>query len=624
MEAKSVREKREYTKKQEKISWQTYLPLAFAAICLGILFIPGLPVAANYAITIAAVLAAGGESMLGALRALAKGKLSEGLLMLVAAIACVALREWREGAAIAIFFAVGEAFEGFAQQRSRKSISALASIRPETAAVRNADGTITETPVENVPVGTILVLRPFERVPLDGVIENGKTTMETAALTGEAIPREVGDGEEVLSGFLNGNAAVTIRTTKTAPNSAAQRMLQLVEDASRSKGESERFLQRFARYYLPIAMLIGALVAIVPSLITGDWRLWITRGLLVLVSSCPCAIVLSVPLSFFSAIGGAAKRNVLVKGSHAVELLCRAEIAVFDKTGTITTGDFSVKKLLPSGGFSEADLLQYASAAELHSDHPLARAIAQHGVAQLDKSAVSGSQEYPGGGTSAVFQSKRILCGSARFLREQGIDVTPNPTAQVYVAADGIFVGAIALESELHPDAAKTIESMRRAGFRRFVMLTGDMREPALQVAKQCGIGEVYAQLLPEEKSEHVKRLKADGTVVYVGDGINDAPALAMADIGAAMGFGAQSANEAADIVLVERSIAPLQAAHTLFCKAMRIVRFNVGFAVLAKIAVIVVGFFTAQPPIWMAVFADVGVMVLTVLNASRLLAKKG
>ncbi|MDR2753704.1 MAG: cadmium-translocating P-type ATPase [Oscillospiraceae bacterium] len=563
-------------------------------------------------------LLAGYEIFWKAIKGLAKLKINEGVMMLVATVACLVLRDFREAVAIAVFFALGEQLEGIAAARSRRSIEALSALRPDKAHLLRQGREYDTVPAEDVPVGSEILVLPHERVPLDGVVVSGLSAVDTAAMTGESVPRETTAGDELLGGFVNGSGSLVVRTTAVAGDSAAERLLELVERAAAQKGSSERFLARFARIYTPVVMLLGVVVAIVPSIITGDWATWVRRGLLLLVSCCPCAVVLSVPLSFFAGMGAAARQGVLVKGSRFVEDLTKARVAVFDKTGTLTTNDFEVTELLPSAGVAPTVLLQTAVLAEQYSAHPLAKAIAgaaQHGAAQAAE-----VREYPGGGVRATLEEgTTILCGSKRFLEENGTACGDLPAAQVYVARDGQALGCIRLASRLHPDAPGAVAQLRKLGIAKCALLTGDEAQAARRAAEACGVEEVFAGLLPAQKLEHLKRLRQTGTTVYVGDGINDAPVLALADVGVAMGSGAQLAAESADLVLMGNSLLPLVKAMVLFRKTVRVVRANVGFALAFKAAVVAAGLVVPGTPVWLAIFADVGVMVLTVLNAARL-----
>ena len=604
----------------EHSNWLPWLPLGLSAICLILMFFIPEEGIAGLALGLAACLLAGWKVFWNALKAMFKLKFNEGIMMLVAAAACFVLKDYREAAAIALFFSLGEQLEGLASSRSRRAIESLSALRPDKAH-RSAGGQITGTvPAEEIAVGEEITVLPFERVPLDGLVLAGNSSVDTSSLTGESAAREAGPGDALLSGFFNGGGSLTLRATAIAKDSAASRLLALAEHAARQKSGGERFLLRFAKIYTPVVMALGALLALVPSLFTGDWAAWVPRGLLFLVSACPCAVVLSVPLGFFAAIGGAAKRGVLVKGGRYVERLAKAEIAVFDKTGTLTTADFQITEIFPCEGVSQEQLLSAAALAEQGSAHPFAKAILG-ALPKVDAhdARLENVEELPGGGVIARAGEREILCGSRRMLEARGIDLSGLPAAQVYVAENGRALGAICCESAVHNEAPQAIEALRSLGVRKCAMLTGDAESAARHAGEQCGLDEVHAALLPEDKLARLTALKKDGTVFYVGDGVNDAPVLALADAGVAMGFGAQAACEAADAVVMGNSLLPLARARALFQRALRTTRANVAFALAVKALVIAVGLLLPETPVWLAVFADVGVMVITVANAGRL-----
>ena len=597
--------------------WLPWFPLGLAAAGLIAMFFlseAGLP---GLSLGIAACLLAGWKVFWSALKALFKFKFNEGIMMLVAVAACFALGDYREAVAIALFFALGQQLEGLASARSRRAIEALSALRPDEAH-RSVSGQITETvPAEAVKIGEEVTVLPFERVPLDGLVLAGSSSVDTSSLTGESVAREAGPGDALLSGFVNGGGSLTMRATALAKDSAASRLLALAEHAARQKSGGERFLLRFAKIYTPVVMALGLLLAVVPSLFSGDWAAWVPRGLLFLVSACPCAVVLSVPLGFFAAIGGAAKRGVLVKGGRYVEILAKAEIAVFDKTGTLTTSDFRITDIFPCEGVTQEALLRVAAIAEQGSAHPFAKAI----LAATAKPDITPEhiEEFPGGGVRVTVDGREILCGSRRMLESRGIDLGSLTAAQVYVAENGRALGAICCESAVHAEAPQAVEMLRGTGVHRCVMLTGDAGLAARHAAEQCALDEVHAALLPENKLACLEGLKRDGTVFYVGDGVNDAPVLALADAGVAMGFGAQAACEAADAVVMGNSLLPLARARALFQKTLRVTKSNVAFALAVKALVIAVGLLLPVTPVWLAVFADVGVLVITVANAGRL-----
>jgi len=588
-----------------------------AGLCLAVLFFlpeDGLP---GLALGLAACLLAGWKVLRNALRALFKLKFNEGVMMLVAVAACFALGDAREAAAIALFFALGQQLEGLASLRSRRAVEALSALRPDEAH-RSVNGQVIGTvPAEEIAIGEEIVVLPFERVPLDGVVLAGNSGVDTSSMTGESVARETGPGDALLSGFVNGGGSLTMRATALARDSAASRLLDLARHAARQKSGGERFLLRFAKIYTPAAMGLGALIAIVPSLVTGDWAAWVPKGLLFLVSACPCAIVLSVPLGFFAAIGGAARRGVLVKGGRYVEILAKAEIAVFDKTGTLTTSNFEITEIFTCEGITQDELLGTAALAEQGSAHPFAKAI----LAATQKPAIAPErmEEFPGGGVIVQAGGREILCGSRRLLASHGVDLGDLPAAQVYVAENGRALGAICCESAVHREAPQAVAMLRDLGIKKCAMLTGDAELAARHVSEQCNLDETYAALLPEDKLARLQELMRGGALFYVGDGVNDAPVLALAHAGVAMGFGAQAACEAADAVVMGNSLLPLARARALFQKTLRVTKANVAFALAIKALVIAVGLLLPVTPVWLAVFADVGVLVITVANAGRL-----
>ena len=597
--------------------WLPWLPLGLAAVCLIVMFF--LPEAGppGLVLGLAACLLAGWKVFLNAVKALFRLKFNEGIMMLVAAAACFVLEDYREAAAIALLFAMGQQLEGLASARSRRAIEALSALRPDEAH-RSVNGQITETvPAEAIEIGEEITVLPFERVPLDGLVLSGSSSVDTSSLTGESAARETCPGDALLSGFVNGGGGLTMRATALSKDSAASRLLELAQNAARQKSGGERFLLRFAKIYTPVVMALGALLALVPSLITGGWAAWVPRGLLFLVSACPCAVVLSVPLGFFAAIGGAARRGVLVKGGRYVEVLAKAETAVFDKTGTLTTSDFKITESFPCDGVTEEALLAAAALAEQASAHPFARAIM--GAAPEPDITPEHIEELPGGGVIAAMNARKILCGSRRMLEARGVDLGDLPAAQIYVAENGRALGAIRCESAVHDEAPRAIARLRELGVKKCAMLTGDAELAAKHAAGQCGLDEVHAALLPEDKLARLRELGRGGAVFYVGDGVNDAPVLALADAGVAMGFGAQAACEAADAVVMGNSLIPLVRARALFRKTLRLTKANVAFALVIKALVIAVGLLLPVTPVWLAVFADVGVMVITVANAGRL-----
>lgn len=601
---------------------KSFALIAVGAVLLALSFLPTLPDYFNAFILISAVFISGYEVFLRSIRALFKLKFDEGLMVVIAVIACFVLGEFREAAAVTIFFSLGQAFEGFAADKSRKSIAALASIRPDVANIYNDKGELVQIYAKAVELGTEIVILPHERVPINGKVVKGRSQVDTSALTGESLPLEILEGDEVLSGSVNGSSTLILETTAAFEDSAASRILKMVEDAAGRKGRSERIIRSFAKIYTPTVIIIGFSIAIIPSLITGDWVKWIRRGLIFLVASCPCALVLSVPLSFFASIGAAAKQGILVKGGIFIEAFDKAKIAVFDKTGTLTTGDFSVEKIQALNGFSQEEVLKYAGVAEHFSSHPIGRSI-KAVAPDVKRADIENFEEFAGGGTRVTYQGRDILCGGKRLMEEHGIDYIHAENAPVYVAVNGTLTGSIQLSSLLRKNAADSIQKLKKLGFEKTVMLTGDKQKAAIEVADKLSLDEIHTELLPEDKLRIMEDLKKEGKgIIYVGDGINDAPVLAFADVGIAMGLGAEAASEAADMVLAQSNLGALVTAKKLFRRTIKTVRVNIVFSLLVKFAVLFISTFGLVPsmPIYIAVFADVGVMILTVLNAGRLL----
>lgn len=572
----------------------------------------------NIAFVAAAVLA-GYPVLIDGVRALLKLRLDEHLLVSIAVIAACIIGEFPEAAAVTVFFQVGEMFEEFAVNRSKKSIAALTEIRPDTANVLE-NGTLVKKRAEEIALGTVITVLPFERVPLDGTVRSGQSSLDASAITGESIPIDAAAGTRALSGMINGSGTLELEVTNSYGDSAASRIIDMVENAASRKASAERTVSKFARIYTPVIVATAILLAVIPSLMTGDWSEWIHRSLIFLVASCPCALVLSVPLSFFAGIGAASKKGILVKGGEFIEKLAKADTVVFDKTGTLTTGALSVSGVTPAPGHTEEEVLQYAAGCEYYSNHPIAKAIvAAYGA--TDESTVAGFQETPGHGTTARVLGKEVLCGGQNMMRRRGIDLSALPEAQVYVCVDGTLTGAIQVSGTVRDDAAQAVRDLKQLGVQHVVMLTGDNEAAAAQTARECGITEYRAGLLPGDKVTALEELNqgSSGTV-FVGDGINDAPVLATADVGVAMGLGTDAAIEAGDIVLTNNRPSRLAEAIRLFRRTMGIVKFNIAFALIVKAAVLLLGAL-GLASMWAAVFADVGVSVLAVLNASRILA---
>ena len=548
----------------------------------------------------------------------------ENFLMAVATIGAFALGEYAEAVAVMLFYQVGELFQGYAVGRSRRSIAALMDIRPDYANVERGDG-LEQVDPEQVGVGDVIVVKPGERVPLDGTVLEGVSTLDTSALTGESLPRDVACGDEIISGCVNLSGALRVRVTHPFGETTVARILDLVENASSRKARAENFITKFARYYTPAVVGGAAALFVLPSLAFGNWTEWFRRALTFLVISCPCALVISVPLSFFGGIGGASRRGILVKGSNYLEALAEAGIVVFDKTGTLTRGSFDVTAVHPSE-VSPEDLLEIAALAELLSDHPISRSLKAACRRGLDRGRVRDVTEIAGEGVQAYVDGRLISAGNGKLMDRVGApwhDCHRTGTI-VHVAADGRYMGHVVISDTVKPDAQQAVSGLREAGVRKTVMLTGDSAKVGESVAAQLGLDEVRAQLLPAQKLEQIERLlgerKGREKLVFVGDGINDAPALSRADIGIAMGaMGSAAAIEAADIVLMDDQPSKVATAIRIARRTLRIVRQNIVFALGVKAVVLLLGAM-GLANMWAAVFADVGVSVIAILNAMRAL----
>ena len=561
----------------------------------------------------AATLMSGIKVMVKGVKNLFKGQIDENLLMTVAVIAAFALGEYVEAAMVAVLFSLGEFIEDRAVERSRRDIEKLSQIRPDNAILLRG-GREETVPAREVGVGSVIIVRPHERVPLDGEIIEGGGMLDVSALTGESVPQGVAVGDAVMSGAVNGEGLLKLRTTKEFGESTASRILSMVEDAAAQKGGSERFITRFASVYTPVMIGISVLIAVLPPLLGwGEWSRWIYNALVVLVASCPCAIVISVPLSYYAGIGAASRRGVLIKGGKYLEALARTEAVGFDKTGTLTTGQLMINKVYSFEEYSESDILGLASACERYSDHPIARALKRGGEGvELEE-----YREVAGCGVSARYKGKLLVCGNEKAL--SGELPAAAPDANVFLVYDGRLIGAIALEDEPRPESADTIRALKKMKIKT-VMLTGDSKRKAEQTARLLGISDFEAELMPEKKLEYISRLKKRAkSVCFVGDGINDAPVLAASDCGVAMGLGSEAAIEAADAVLSSGTPAQLPEAIRTSKRAMRTIYSNIIFALAVKLAVIVLACF-GLAAIWMSVLADTGVCVICVLCAARLL----
>lgn len=594
-------------------------PAAVALFALGLVFehVLHLPVwASAVSHGLAAVLSGYGVFIDG-VKNLVKLNFTENVLMSIAVIVAFCLGEFGEAAAVAILFNLGERAEEIAESRSRRSITALTEMRPDTARVLRGGAEQIVSPA-TVAVDEMVAVNPYERIPLDGVIAEGSSYIDNAALTGESVPVEVAPGDSVLSGGVNGSARLVLRVTRAFEDSTASRILRMIEESSARKSNAEKLITRFARVYTPIVLVLAILVAVLPPLLgLGAFTVWLYRALTMLVASCPCALVISVPLGFFAGIGAESKIGMLIKGGKYLEALAKTDAVVLDKTGTITTGTLSVSSVWTAEGVSEQALLKLAASAEALSTHPVAKAIR---AAAGDAPEAEEIREIAGRGIEAVVGGKRILAGRSTFLQENGVDVSQLPACTVAIAADGRAVGGIVLADTVKPDSAAAIADMKKTGVREVVMLTGDNETAAQAVAAQVGVTDYRAGLLPQDKAKAVEAMQ--GRRVFVGDGVNDAPVLAAADCGVAVGLGSQAAIETADAVLSSGSLALLPRAIRLARRSMNVIRFNIVFALATKAAVILCipfGFV----PMWVGVFADVGVTALTVLNTMRILRFK-
>ena len=552
----------------------------------------------------------------------------ENFLMTIATIGALILGEHSEGVAVMLFYQVGEWFQSYAVSKSRRSITSLMDIRPDYANIEQ-DGKLVQVDPDEVQIGSTIIVKPGERIPLDGTIIKGSSALDTSALTGESMPREVEPGMEVISGCINQTGILTIRTTKEFGESTVAKILDLVENASDKKGRIENFITRFARYYTPAVVFAALALAILPPIITGQaFSIWIYRALTFLVISCPCALVISIPLSFFGGIGGASKIGVLVKGSNYLEALAHAEMVVFDKTGTLTKGSFAVSEI-HSNDMKDHQLLELAAYAEDYSNHPISLSIKNAYGKKIDNTRITDVQEIAGHGVQALIDGKTVLAGNAKLMRREHIKYTACPSVGtvVYVACNGKYAGCIVIEDEIKADAPAAIRSLKSAGIRRTVMLTGDADAVGKKVANRLGLDQAYTELLPADKVDRVedllKQKSEKGTLVFVGDGINDAPVLARADIGIAMGgLGSDAAIEAADVVLMTDEPSKIATVMRIARKTIRIANQNIVFALGIKFLVLILGAF-GYANMWAAVFADVGVSVIAILNAIRAMRVK-
>lgn len=643
---------------QQKSKSNFHLPI-FTAVASILLFVAGMITEKAFHLEVAGAICFGGAALLAGyqvflsgFKALSRFKLDENTLMTIAVIAAFCLGEFSEAAMVAILFHLGEMLEEKAVNRSRRDIEHLAEIRPDTARLisgedhcdceeheqehqhdhthgvehehcdccehHHEEGGERVVPAEQVQIGDVISVHPYERIPLDGKILTGNSSLDSSALTGESMPLEAEPGTEVLSGMMNGQGLITVEVTNDFSNSAASRIIDMVESSAARKGHAEKLITRFAAIYTPIVIVLAVLLMAIPPLLgLGAFTTWFYRALIFLVASCPCALVISVPLGFFAGIGAQSKNGVLVKGGKYVEVLSHPDAVVFDKTGTLTSGKLSVTEIVSTGSLSQQELLQLAASAEQYSSHPAAQAVLAANTGELLPAA--DPNEIAGQGVVARVNDRQILCGRQPLMDRYGVE-TKGHKASIFIAVDGKLEGMLQLADTVKPDSTEAVRRLKELGVKRVVMLTGDNEQSAAKAAEQCGITEYHAGLLPENKVSLMEQIrKESGRTIFVGDGINDAPVLAASDCGVAMGLGTDAAIEASDVVLTVDRPSKLADAVSLSVRSMRVIRFNIAFALIVKAAVLVLAA-TGFAPMWLAVFADVGVSILSVINATRIL----
>lgn len=627
------------TKKQKKMLKKILTAAAvFVVACIFSYLLPDFPFKQwiSLILFLTAYVVAGGDVVRKAALGIKNGQVfDENFLMSLATIGAFFVGEYPEGVLVMVLYQIGELFQAYAVGKSRKSISSLMQIRPDSANLIK-DGTVTEVSPEKVSVGDYILVKPGEKIPLDGIITEGSSSLDTAALTGEALPREVSVGDSAISGCINLRGTLTIQVSKAFGESTVAKILDMVENASARKAKAENFISKFARYYTPVVVVLAVLLAFVPPIILKEgFSDWIYRALNFLVVSCPCALVISIPLGFFGGIGGAAKQGILMKGSNYLEALASTDAFVFDKTGTLTKGNFKVTKLAPIG-LSEAELLKFTALAESQSSHPIAVSIVEEykasGALLPTGDDISDVEELAGFGVRALVENKEVFAGNLRLMKEKNIALPENfaeitTGTSVYVAINGSFAGTICVEDELKPDTISAIQELKQSGIKRLVMLTGDKKATGEAIAAKLGLSEVHTDLLPADKVTHLEALleqqTGSRTLAYVGDGINDAPVLARADVGIAMGgLGSDAAIEAADIVIMTDEPGKLPAAIRIAKRTMGIVRQNIVFALGIKVLVLLLSAL-GYSNMWWAIFADVGVCVIAILNSMRALRLK-
>lgn len=620
------------TKKQKKMLYRiivTFLLFAVLMVCEHTGRMDGWNKIVLFVIYLVPYLVIGYDIVYKAARNISHGQVfDENFLMMIATFGAFGVGEYSEAVAVMLFYQVGELFQGYAVGKSRQSISDMMDICPEYANIEE-DGVLKQVDPDDVEVGSIIVVKPGERIPLDGIVVEGESLIDTAALTGESVPRSAKAGDEIISGCVNGSGTLKVKTTKEFDDSTVAKILELVENASSKKAKVENFITRFAKYYTPVVTIGAVILAILPPLILGGgWAEWIQRACIFLVISCPCALVISVPLGFFGGIGAASKIGVLVKGSNYLEAVAEMTTIVFDKTGTLTKGEFKVTDVITENG-SKEELIELAALGEGYSNHPIANSIREAYVKELDLNRVTNTEEIAGHGIKAVIDGKTVLLGNEKLMKSESIFYTPCKSmgTVVYVACNGVFEGAVVISDTIKDGAKEAIHDMKQVGVRHTVMLTGDRKEAAETVAQTLGIDEVHAELLPGGKVEQVEALlkaeKEKERLAFVGDGINDAPVLTRADIGIAMGsMGSDAAIEAADIVLMDDDVTKIASVVKIARKTLRIVKQNIVFALAIKALVLILGAL-GMANMWEAVFADVGVSVIAILNSMRTLNEK-
>lgn len=611
-----------HDKEEKKNGYIEIISIVISVITLALGFMPFFSKNISFVFFLASALFSGYELVPSSLSSIKRLRMDENLLVLIAIVAAFAIGEGAEAAAVSLFFKIGESVEDYAVERSKKAIEKLYEITSNTATLIDSDGSTRVVDSEEIKVGDIILIAPFDKVAVDCVALDDGGTIDASAITGESIPIEITKGLNILSGSVNGSTVIKAKAVAEFKDSAASKIIETVENSQKSKGKTDKFITKFAEIYTPTVVCLAVVLAVVPSLIYGDWVSYIHRALVFLVASCPCALVLSVPLGFFAAIGAQSKRGIIVKGGKYIEKLAKIDTVLFDKTGTLTDDEFEINRIDTSGSFSEKDVLKFAAYAEKYSTHPLAAAV-KKAFPEVDETKIENFSELSGNGTEITLNGERIICGSKKFMTANSIRFDGIDGAQIYVAVDGKPVGAITLSGKLRETSAKTVKGLYNNGIKRIVMLTGDNETAAALTAEKCGIKEFRAGLLPEQKTELMEEIKREGySPAFVGDGINDTPTLVSADVGIAMGSGTAAAIEVGDVVLMNSNPENIVKSIKMARHGMVVIKENIWFAIAVKVAVLILGAF-GMAPMWAAVFADVGVCIIAVLNAARLLIVK-